>query len=388
METMGDSAVAEANVLLLAPMGRDARLAVEVLHRAGLSCHACSTAQDLTARVGRGGGPAVISAEALNPEQALALGTVLSDQPTWSDPPLVLLASTRTVPKHLHPLVERPNSTLLQKPMKVTTLVTATRAALQNRLRQQEVGNLLDRLQARAEQLQRLSSELTLAEQRERSRIAQLLHDDLQQNLVAAKYGLDLLIRDASKRQAESVRQIHSMIDEAIRVSRSLTAELAPPILHNVGLAGGLEWLRGWVKERHGLEVSLHTDPRATIEREDVLVLLFQSVRELLFNAVKHARATHVSMELLFHDTEHLRLTIQDNGQGFDPDEVFGWKTSSRSGFGLLSIRERLALLGGRLEIQSAVGRGAAFDLIVPRELEQPEPVGPPQAVVQNRAGL
>jgi signal transduction histidine kinase len=373
MEAIIEPVVVEPTVLLLAPRGRDARVAVEVLRGAGISCHACLTADDLTTRIGRGAGPAVISTEALNPEQAIALETVLADQPAWSDPPLVLLAGNASVSNHLHQLLVRPNTTLLQKPLKVATLVTATRAALQNRLRQREVGNLLDRLKARAEQLQRLSSELTLAEQRERSRIAQVLHDHLQQNLVAAKYGLDLLLRDASRRQAESVRRIYAMIDEAIQVSRSLTAELAPPILHDAGLAGGLEWLREWVKEKHGLEVSLHTDPQATIHREGVLVLLFQSVRELLFNAVKHAHATHVSVELLTHDAKHRRLTIQDNGQGFDQEKILDGKVSSSSGFGLFTIRERLAILGGRLEIQSARGRGASFDLIVPKDPEQPE---------------
>ncbi|NQU43677.1 PAS domain S-box protein [bacterium] len=221
-------------------------------------------------------------------------------------------------------------------------------------------------LEQRAEQLARLASELTLAEQRERRRLAQILHDHLQQLLVGAKFGLEALVRRVPEDQKDRVVQIDDLLTESIRASRSLTMELSPPILHEAGLAAGLEWLSRWMAEKHGLEVNLKGDSDATTDREDVKVLLFQSTRELLFNVVKHAGVTQARVELTRQGDDHLRVEVSDGGVGFETSEM--WDRSSRmsGGFGLFSIRERLQMLGGRLEISSEPQHGSRFTLIAP----------------------
>ena len=231
---------------------------------------------------------------------------------------------------------------------------------------EQRVTERTAELHRRAEQLSMLASELTLAEQRERRRLAQVLHDHLQQLLVGAKFGLEVLARRVAQDQVTSVEQVRDLLDESIAASRSLTMELSPPILHEAGLAAGLEWLARWMKEKHGLAVDLKLDERAGTDREDVRVLLFQSVRELLFNVVKHAGVTRASVKMEAAEGDTLRVTVSDAGVGFDPDTI--WERSSQiaGGFGLISIRERLGMLGGTLEIQSAPQAGSRFILRAP----------------------
>ncbi|MFA6112163.1 MAG: response regulator, partial [Candidatus Latescibacterota bacterium] len=220
-------------------------------------------------------------------------------------------------------------------------------------------------LQCRAEQLAKLASELTLAEQRERRRLAQVLHDHLQQLLVGARFGLEVIARRVDEQQRAGIAQVQGLLEESILASRSLTVELSPPILHEGGLGAGLEWLVRWMKEKHGLVVELAIDKQAETDREDVKVLLFQATRELLFNIVKHAGVTHAQVTATM-ENGHLRVVVGDEGVGFDPEMVWGRSSQMTTGFGLFSIRERLGLLGGRMEITSAPRQGSRVVLLAP----------------------
>jgi PAS domain S-box-containing protein len=219
----------------------------------------------------------------------------------------------------------------------------------------------------RAEQLARLASELTLTEQRERRRLAQILHDHLQQLLVGAKFGLEVMTRRCPDDQRPVAAQVQGLVDEAIRASRSLTVELSPPILHEAGLAAGLEWLVRWMGEKHGLTVDLDVSTGDDTDREDVKILMFQAVRELLFNVVKHAGVTRARVTLASADDEGtLCVVVRDEGVGFDPEAMWDLSGPAAGGFGLFSIRERLGMLGGTLEIESAPQRGSTFTLCAP----------------------
>jgi PAS domain S-box-containing protein len=217
-------------------------------------------------------------------------------------------------------------------------------------------------LQERAEQLSRLSSQLTMAERRERKRLAQILHDGLQQYLVAAKMQVAGFIErapDAALKQAAA--EVEGLLTESVKVSRSLAAELSPPILHEAGLSAGLEWLSRWMSEKHGMQVEVATQTAAPILSEDVKVLVFESVRELLLNVVKHA-GTHSAKVSLVQNGHSLRVSVGDNGVGFD----FARARGDSESFGLLSIQERLSLIGGGFEVDSSPGRGTRLTLSVP----------------------
>lgn len=215
-------------------------------------------------------------------------------------------------------------------------------------------------LQERSRQLRLLASELTLAEQRERQRLAQVLHDGLQQILVGARFRLELLGRTDSD-VSKATEELDGLLLDAIQTSRNLTAELSPPILHEAGLMGGLEWLARWMQEKHGLTVNLEAPQDLADMPEDLTILLFQAARELLFNVVKHAQVRTAGVQVA-RDNGGVQVIVSDQGAGFDAGSLRGAGGRSQ-GFGLFSIRERMELLGGRLIIDSAPGRGSRFTL-------------------------
>jgi PAS domain S-box-containing protein len=220
-------------------------------------------------------------------------------------------------------------------------------------------------LEVRANQLRALAGELTMAEQRERKRVSKVLHDGLQQNLASVRLQLAGLVgrQDAAPLMRE-LNEIDKVIAESIAMSRSLIADLSPPVLHDRGLGAGLKWLARRMKDKHGLNVALFVDDDIELP-EDIKNLTFESVRELLFNIVKHAGAAHAQVRMQHSQESGMRITIRDEGVGFDPE---GLKLAGDAGggFGLFSISERIGLLGGTFEIDSAPGKGSCFVLTVP----------------------
>ena len=220
----------------------------------------------------------------------------------------------------------------------------------------------IEDLKQASEQLRRITSELMIAEQRERQRLAQVLHDGLQQILVAAKFRLAYVPRSKNVRHATD--EVIELIDTAIETSRSLTAELSPPILLQRDLFLALEWLARWMHDKYELEVTLLAVKKIEPLKEEISLLLFQAARELLFNVVKHAgvKAARVQVNQL---GGHILMTIEDEGTGFEPNQLRA-EGGHSGGIGLFGIRERLLYVGGHMEIDSVPGQGSRFKLIVP----------------------
>lgn len=229
----------------------------------------------------------------------------------------------------------------------------------------------------RAAQLAILATELTQAEQRERRRLAQRLHDHLQQVLVAAKIHLGLAQRGADIEEARpSLSQIEELLNEAINSTRSLTVELSPPILYEAGLIAALNWLAAHMRTKYGLNVEVQTDRpsdadnQTEIEPDNTQILLFHVVQELLFNVVKHAQTDRAQVAVSGLDSQHVQIVVGDHGAGFalpSSDDA----AQADSGFGLSSIRGRLELIGGRMVIDSAPGKGTRVIVSVPRQLRK-----------------
>jgi signal transduction histidine kinase/CheY-like chemotaxis protein len=224
-----------------------------------------------------------------------------------------------------------------------------------------------EKLNVRADQLRALAGELTLTEQRERRRLARILHDHLQQLLVGAKFRVAILARMGDELICEAAMEIKRLLDESIAASRSLTAELSPPILQEGGLEAGLLWLTRWMRDKHSLAVDLRTIDGLPQLSSDLSALLFESVRELLFNAVKHGQVLSATVSVRRIRGNRLQVSVSDEGCGFNPAEVRP-AVAIGEGFGLFSIRERIALFGGSMEISSAPGEGARVVLTVPFE--------------------
>ena len=225
-------------------------------------------------------------------------------------------------------------------------------------------------LEYRTTQLSRMASDLTLAEQRAREQIAKTLHDGLQQLLVLATWKLEQQLKreiDGGTEGSELIYEAKHQLDEAIAAARSLNFELFPPVLQRSALPTALKWLADWTHDKYKIDVQVVADPRADSGRKDVRTLLFESVRELLFNAVKHARAERVGLALTLDSEDQLCITVSDQGIGFEPAELDDRSKGGQVGWGLFSIRERLTLLGGRVEIDSAPGKGTQVRLVAPR---------------------
>jgi signal transduction histidine kinase/ActR/RegA family two-component response regulator len=227
---------------------------------------------------------------------------------------------------------------------------------------EQEVQHRTHELTESVAQLRRLTGDLILSELRERRRLAGILHDHLQQLLVSAKYRVASLNRIEDSAVKVSVQEIEELLGEVIEASRSLTSELFPPIVHESGLRTVMEWLVSFMAAQNGLVVQLkmEDDEEAAPLDENTKVMLFESTRELLFNVIKHAQVRSAKVTICRLEGNRLEIAVSDQGIGFDPSLM------DRTGVGLFRIRERLKLIGGRLEIQSSPGRGARFTILVP----------------------
>ncbi len=243
-----------------------------------------------------------------------------------------------------------------------------------NRVREEFHQKRTAELAEHARKLRALTGELARAEHRERRRIAKILHDHLQQLLFGAKLRVELLGRSDDEPIRQLAGEVKDLLDESVQVSRSLTADLSPPILQEGGLSAALEWLSGWMADRHGLHVDLVREADIATVDEDVNILLFDSVRELLFNAVKHARVDTVRVLVRQPSEGQVEITVSDDGPGFDPAKVSPVGQEG-GGFGLFGMRERLGLIGGTMQVDSAPGKGSRFVLTAP--LLQPEAASP-----------
>jgi PAS domain S-box-containing protein len=231
----------------------------------------------------------------------------------------------------------------------------------------QMVENIQDRksseeqVLAYQEQLQSLAAELSLSEERERRRIATELHDRIGQSLAFARLKLAGLSRERNE-----LKPVQDLIEQAIVDTRSLTFELSPPVLYELGLVPALEWLTRKIEQEHGVKTRFHDDGEPKPLHENFRVVLFQAVRELLVNVVKHAQATHAQV-LMRRDGDALRIMIEDDGVGF---EVSKSKGEAPRSFGLFNVRERVEYLGGKVKIRSVTNCGTRVTLIAPLNLE------------------
>ncbi|HEY3378617.1 MAG TPA: PAS domain S-box protein [Armatimonadota bacterium] len=214
------------------------------------------------------------------------------------------------------------------------------------------------------EKLRALTLNATLAEERERRRIAQNLHDQIGQSLAIArmqlgKISIALGASDAPLHQ--DIEDTRTLLSEALDYSRTVTSELSPPILHELGLVPALRWLAKHFSDRYHLPTRLAAEGALPVLTQEARVVLYHTARELLFNIVKHAHASHGQL-VVRHEGEAVMLTVTDDGNGF-PQSV---SATGSEGFGLFSVRERVGQLGGSLVIETGTTRGTRCLVRVP----------------------
>jgi signal transduction histidine kinase len=221
------------------------------------------------------------------------------------------------------------------------------------------------RVRDRTSQLAELTEELSRAEERERRRIATELHDQVGQMLALSKIHLDSLsLSLPSDRFVELLGDVREHISQSIREIRSLTFQLSPPLLYEVGLGAALESLCDEFEDKYAIRVSFKDDGKPEQLHDEKRIALYQMTRELMINVVKHARAARLLVEMRAVSGT-LEIAVQDDGVGFDGSQAMYYTNENRS-FGLFSIQHRINHLGGKVVIQSNIGHGSRITLEVP----------------------
>ncbi len=304
-----------------------------------------------------------------------------SDAPTLlaamqaADLPVVILTNLESPDLLVQTLYQGAQDYLVKHSLSTVRLIYAIthaieRVALQRRLADQQsrLNEQANSLAQKNSQILQLASALTLAEQQERHRVAQILHDELQQLLYGVQMRAHLLNGDLSSSNLttahEQLHAITELVTQAIQTTRSLAVELSPPVLPSDGLRGLFKWLAATMQELHGLELHLALDERCEPVDDDLRLVAFQLVRELVFNIVKHAGVTEAHLNAS-GDEQTICIVVEDNGVGSNS----GTRLSSdkqRTGFGLLHARERLQLFGGQLELHSEPGHGTRAIIRLP----------------------
>lgn len=215
------------------------------------------------------------------------------------------------------------------------------------------------------ERLRSLALELSLVEEKERRHIIMDLQDHLGQSLGYCRNKLIELKEFASVNDIrDSLNEIQDVIEQIIQHTKSLKFELSTPILYERGLEAALTWLGEHIEKQHGIMFHFEDDQKPKPTDDETRIFLYNSVRELLINAIKHAQARNIKVSM-HRDYNHILIDVYDDGIGFDilkPDAYI----SEKGVFGLFSINERLKYLGGQFKVESKLGHGAHFTLIAP----------------------
>lgn len=215
-------------------------------------------------------------------------------------------------------------------------------------------------------QLRSMASMLTIAEESERRKIAVLLHDGICQSLASSGIKLKMIRSDIENENLkERISEIAAIIEEMLKDTRSLTFELSPPILYEMSLEDALKWLFEQYKEKMKIGGKFVVENFETDLEENSKVLLFHCYRELLINMQKHSNATKIEGSLKQKDGI-IEITLKDNGKGFVKQSKEEMYNTSRSGFGLFSIRERIRQFDGKLDIKSVKGQGTSISIYLP----------------------
>lgn len=216
-------------------------------------------------------------------------------------------------------------------------------------------------------QIEALAAALTLTEQRERHHVAQILHDHLQQVLYALKFRMSGVKSASSNPNSQTFEDFNRLIEDAIHTTRTLTIDLSPPILKGEGLKDALIWLNHQMSDNHDLEVDLQLKSELPVLSQEMRVMIFRLVRELLFNIVKHAGVNRAVVCIDEADA-NLIVEVQDLGVGFDGEAALGLNSSDESGLGLYSIQRRVQLFGGTVRVYSEPDSGSRIVLELPLE--------------------
>jgi signal transduction histidine kinase len=382
---MTDVNISNLPVLVFAPFGKDASLIERVLRQSDVATRVLATIDALESAISEDAGVAIITEEVLQNRTIAALARRLSNQPPWSDFPIIVLtgsgmstASTESAVRSRAPLG---SVSLLERPLRPVTLISAVRSALIARRRQYEVRDHLrerasaeealqrahDALESLVEQrtaaLRRLSVKLLRVQDDERRRIARELHDSLGQDLTAAKISLDMLAQEHTA-DSKYLRDARALVDRSISDTRTLSHLLHPPLLDEAGFLSAAKWYVDGFGQRSGITTKLDLPNQVDRLPRRTEIALFRIMQEALTNVHRHSGSRAVDVSVTVSDFVVV-LKVQDFGKGISREVLDRLWKSGNVGVGLAGIRERLKELGGFLEIESNL-EGAMLKATIP----------------------
>ncbi|MBI5676427.1 MAG: hypothetical protein HZC48_11480 [Nitrospirae bacterium] len=224
-----------------------------------------------------------------------------------------------------------------------------------------------ERLVEHQGQLRSMSSQLAVVEEQERNRIAAELHDNIGHTLAIVNNRLGMLrLSLSADQEKKTIDDIKELINEALSYSRSLSSDLSLPLLINdLPFMSALEWLGEEVLERNGVAFSIKADGAPDLPAGDTRVIFIRAIRELLVNAVKHAKARNVEISVR-RETSNIVVEIKDDGTGFDIDSLSPVSLIGQQKLGIITVRERMTYMNGNFLIISEPGRGTTITLSMP----------------------
>lgn len=244
------------------------------------------------------------------------------------------------------------------KNKKIVSFVTSTRNINQWMLAKQEIEEYQS-------SLQRLTSEVSLIEEKQKKEIAANIHDHLSQSLVISKMRIsDLEKRTELKSIYKDLNFIKLHISKALENSRKITYELSPPILYQLGLVDALDWFAEDTQAKYGIEFQFKSNAASLSLDESKAILIFRCVQEVVTNAIKYAGASLMTLEFI-KEEEAVLIFVKDNGKGFDTS-IVKKATSSGKGFGLFAVQERIRNMKGEFNIKSEINKGTTIKIYVP----------------------
>jgi PAS domain S-box-containing protein len=235
-----------------------------------------------------------------------------------------------------------------------------------NDLLEQRIRERTAKIRNQTERMRELANKIGQVEQKERNRLAAVLHDHIQPLVVGARMHLwDIYRKNDIGAAHKTAHKIEGILEETLAELRSLTVDLSPAAILNDGLTGGVNWLVTYMEKKFDFTLKPRVDDTIDPIEENTCFLLFQCIKELLFNVVKHSGERQATISIERTKDQKIRIIVSDNGNGFDPETLEETQNNTAS-VGLFSIEERLKDIGGRIVIASAPGQGTTVTLTAP----------------------
>ena len=250
-------------------------------------------------------------------------------------------------------------SSPVYKDNKISYYVTSAREITQWILAKQEI-------QEYQTSLQKLTTEITLIEEKQKKEIASNIHDHLSQSLVISKMRINAMKKNARFKEIDQdLLFIETHISEALENSRKITYELSPPVLYHLGIIEALNWLLDDVETTHKISCSFYSNVNRVKLGDVKSILLYRSIQEVIKNTIKYAKATLITLDINKKE-KGIHILISDDGVGFDTAVLKNLHTRSGSGFGLFTVQERIQNIKGKFKIESEINTGTTVKIFIP----------------------